>query len=136
MKKILILLLLMVSTNIFAWSLFSPKDFEECRDEAAREAKNKDSLHILINSCDEQFPARRKPEGGYEYYSASTDHTIDVSDPKLSKADWVKIKQDESGYQQWLSKTSKKSGLSKDDIDWYVRDQKRKPLTERGGKIE
>ena len=120
MKKLTVLLLLIVSTNVFAWSLFSPKDFEECRDEAAREAKNKDAMHILIKSCAQQFPARRNPEGGYQYYIGTLDNIdygyINVSDPKLTKSDWVEIKkfkqvkqdfihaEEEASYQAWLIK--------------------------------
>ena len=90
--KRLLLLLLLVSTNVLAWSLFSPKDYEECSVQAAKDGRNRDSLEVLLDYCATEFPARRNPEGGYRYYRSATNQWIDVSSPKLSKSDWVKIK--------------------------------------------
>jgi len=104
MKKLTLLLLLLVSTNVYSWFLFSPKDYEECRDESAREAKNRDALRILIDSCSEQFPARRKPEGGYQYCRSGG--CIDVSDPKLNKSDWAKIKSTKPWEMHWNNPTT------------------------------
>ena len=48
---------------------------------------NLNSLELLLDYCDTEFPARRVPEDGYRYYRSSTEQWIDVSGPKLSKSD-------------------------------------------------
>ena len=86
-----IILSLLISETASAWNLFGPKDFESCQEEAARDAKSKDALSILIDSCDSNYPARRKPQGGYYYYDFETKKYYDVSGPKPSKKDWEAI---------------------------------------------
>lgn len=44
-----------------------PRDQEECRVEAAKEAHNADALDVLLEACEIQFPATRTISGGYEY---------------------------------------------------------------------
>lgn len=44
-----------------------PRDQEECRVEAAKEARNADALDVLLEACEIQFPATRTISGGYEY---------------------------------------------------------------------
>ncbi len=102
---LLIISLSLISNAAPAWSIFSPKDYEECSVQAAKDAKNNDSLRILLDYCDTEFPARRKPEGGYHYYIGKMDRLpdqnygyLDVSGPKLTKSDWTKIKEKKNGY--------------------------------------
>ena len=78
---------------------FGPKDYEECADKAAREAKNRDSLGILLQNCHSEFPGRKKPAGGYRYFDPRTGEYVDVSGPKFSAADVVAI---EKQYQSFL----------------------------------
>src|SRR5262249_32237366 len=40
---------------------FGPKDYEDCAENAARDAKSKEALSILLYSCDSKFRGRRKP---------------------------------------------------------------------------
>ena len=101
----MLLLLFINSTNVLAWSLFGPKDYEECSVQSAKDAKNKDSLRILLAYCDTEIPARRNPEGVYRYYIGKMDRLpdqnygyLDVSGPKLTKSDWTKIKEKKNGY--------------------------------------
>lgn len=79
------------SGQVLALSFFSPKDFEDCKVEAAKEAKSQQALTILIQNCNSDFPARRKQGGGYHYYDYESGSYIDVSSPKLSKSDLRKI---------------------------------------------
>ena len=92
MKNILAALALLASATVSGTaqaSFFEPKDWEECMVQAAKDAKSEGALRILANQCMRDFPATRKPEGGYQYYDSSANIYIDVSGPKLSKNDWV-----------------------------------------------
>lgn len=81
------------SAHSLAFSFFSPKDFEECKVEAAKEAKTQQALGILVQNCNSEFPARRKQGGGYQYYDIESGSYINVSSPKLSKTDLRKIEE-------------------------------------------
>ena len=63
------------------WSnLFPPTDYEDCAVRAAKDAKSKDALSVLLSLCDSEFKGRRKPGGGYAYYnSCSGSVTSDLS---------------------------------------------------------
>jgi hypothetical protein len=69
------------------FGFFGPKDYEECAVKAAKDAKNRDALGILLQSCNSEYPARRKSTGGYRYFDSRTGEYVDVSGPKLSTAD-------------------------------------------------
>ena len=59
------------------WNLFPPTDYEDCAARAAKDAKSKDALSVLLSLCDSEFKGRRKPGGGYAYYN-SCPGTIDM----------------------------------------------------------
>jgi hypothetical protein len=61
--------------------LFGPKDYEDCAENAAREAKSKDALAILLSSCDSKFRGRRKPTGGYMLYDGRQSRYFDIAGP-------------------------------------------------------
>ncbi len=78
--------------HVEAWSLFGPSDYEECSDEAAKEAKGKNALKVMLKNCNSKFRARRKPGGGYIYCANIGQPTfqkicIDVNGPKISHSD-------------------------------------------------
>jgi len=73
-----------------AWSLFGPSDYEECSVDAAKEAKNNNSLAILLQNCNREFPARKGSDGRY-YYMTTFGISIDVESPKLTSKDRQKI---------------------------------------------
>jgi hypothetical protein len=51
------------------WNPFTPKDYEECAEQAAKDGRTPDGLRILVQACQRQFQARRDPKGnGYRYY--------------------------------------------------------------------
>src|SRR6202040_2834604 len=65
------LMLAPVTAHADFWSwLFGPKDYEDCAENATREAKSKDDLSILLFSCNSKFSGRRKPTGGYTFYES------------------------------------------------------------------
>lgn len=86
------ILLCILTTNANAFNFFGPNDFEECSANAAKEAKSKEGLGILIVKCRTDFPANRKVGGGYYFYDEETRENIDVSAPYINKNDWIKIK--------------------------------------------
>jgi hypothetical protein len=62
--------------------LFSPKDYEECAESAAKQARSKEALSILISSCDTKFVGRRKPgSGGYSYFDFRQNRAFDIAGP-------------------------------------------------------
>ena len=63
------------------WNPFAPKDYEDCAESAARDAKTKAALDILLNACDAKFPGRRKLGGGYTYYDIRQNRSFDIAGP-------------------------------------------------------
>jgi hypothetical protein len=61
--------------------LFGVKDYEECAENAAREAKSKDALAILLSSCESKFKGRRKPTSGYMLYDGRQNRYFDIAGP-------------------------------------------------------
>lgn len=51
-------------------NLFPPADYEDCAANAAKDAKSKDALSVLLSLCDSDFKGRRRPGGGYTYYNS------------------------------------------------------------------
>jgi hypothetical protein len=62
-------------------SLFPPRDCEECTESAAKAARSKEALSILVRACDSKFSARRKPGGGYTYYDSRQRRDFDIAGP-------------------------------------------------------
>lgn len=67
--------------EVYQWGLFAPKDYEDCAESAARNAKSKDALSVLISVCRSKFSGRRKLGGGYTYYDRCLDQTFDMKGP-------------------------------------------------------
>src|SRR5262249_11456443 len=63
------------------WNLFAPKDYEECAERAARDAKSKDALSILVSVRRSNFAGRRKAGGGYTYFDQCQERTFDINGP-------------------------------------------------------
>jgi hypothetical protein len=61
--------------------IFSPKDYEECAESAAKQARSKEALSVLISSCDTKFVGRRKPGGGYSYFDFRQSRAFDIAGP-------------------------------------------------------
>jgi hypothetical protein len=68
-----------------------PKDQEECRVEAAKDAKSAAALEVLLDACLSEFPANRTIGGGYEYMGHP------VAGPVPTKAELEEISQQPDG---------------------------------------
>jgi hypothetical protein len=86
------------ATVVSKWNPFPPQDYEDCAAGAARDAKSKDALSVLLSICGSEFNARRKPGGGYAYYDSCQDRTVDVKGPNPTPAELNNIKQQCSIY--------------------------------------
>ena len=93
------------------WNLFAPKGYEECAERAARDAKSKDALSILVSVCRSNFAGRRKAGGGYTYYDPCQDSTFDINGPNPT-ADEVKYIRD-----QCLAYLSVKSQMEAEEAE-------------------
>jgi hypothetical protein len=70
------------------WSwLFGPKDYEDCAESAARDAKSKEALNVLLFSCNSKFPGRRKPIGGYTFFDSRQNRYFDIAGPNPTSAE-------------------------------------------------
>lgn len=58
MKKILVLMLLMVTNSCFAWSLFGPKTYDECVLENMKGVNSDTAARLVANSCREKFKVK------------------------------------------------------------------------------
>jgi len=128
MKKLslgcaLVTFFLAIPCASFAFSLFGPKDYEECQVSAAKEAKNEKALTILLVKCADDFPARRADGGGYQYFDSQTNQVFSVSGPKMSKADWSAVTRarDEVANLARVKRENSIIALSKVDIvSWRI----------------
>jgi hypothetical protein len=80
------------------WWPFGPKDYEEYAENAAREAKSKDALSILLYSCDSKFRGRRKPTGGYMFYDSRQSRYFDIAGPNPTPNELGYIERQYSNY--------------------------------------
>src|SRR6516162_2596114 len=67
------------------WNLFAPKDYEDCAESAARDAKSKAALDILLETCNSKFKGRRKLGGGYTYFDPRQFRDFDIAGPNPTK---------------------------------------------------
>jgi hypothetical protein len=63
------------------WSLFPPKDYEECAQSAAKDAKSKAALSVLLSICGSKFAGRQRPGGGYTFYDSRQGLKFDIVGP-------------------------------------------------------
>lgn len=82
----------------WSWWPFGPKDYEECAENAAREAKSKDALGILLSSCELKFRGRRKSIGGYTLYDNRQNRYFDIKGPNPTPAELEYIERQYSTY--------------------------------------
>jgi hypothetical protein len=75
------------------WSLFPPTDYEDCAARAAKDAKSKDALSVLLSLCGSEFKGRRKPGGGFTYYDSCQHNAIDIKGPNPTPAELNDIEQ-------------------------------------------
>jgi hypothetical protein len=80
------------------WSLFAPKDYEECAQSAAKDARSKDALSVLLSICSSEFKARRKAGGGYAYYDGCRERTFDIKGPNPTPDEQAYMREKCSAY--------------------------------------
>jgi hypothetical protein len=90
------------------WNLFPPKDYEECSERAAKDAKSKDALSVLLSICRADFEGRRKAGGGYTYYDTCQSRTFDIKGPNPSPDEIEYIKMQCSGYLDEAARAAKR----------------------------
>jgi hypothetical protein len=74
------------------WNLFPPTDYEGCAARAAKDAKSKDALSVLLSVCDSDFKGRRKLGGGYTYCDTCQDRAVDIKGPNPTSAELREVK--------------------------------------------
>jgi hypothetical protein len=80
------------------WNPFLPKDYEECVESAARSAKSKEALAILVSSCSSKFVGRRNVRGGYTYYDSRQNSIFNIAGPNPTPAEWAYIEKQYAKY--------------------------------------
>jgi hypothetical protein len=78
--------------------LFGPQDYEECAESAAKDAKSKDALTVLLSLCETKFRGRRKPNGGYTFYDERQNQYFDIKGPNPTPAELEYIEREYSAY--------------------------------------
>ena len=86
------------ATVVSKWNPFSPQDYEDCAARAARDAKSKDALSVLLSICSSEFKARRKIGGGYTYYDSCQDRTFNIKGPNPTADEQKYIREECSAY--------------------------------------
>jgi hypothetical protein len=75
------------------YDLFSPKDYEDCAERAARGAKSKDALSVLLSICGSEFKGRRKAGGGYTFFDICQNREFDIKGPNLNEEEQKYLKE-------------------------------------------
>lgn len=81
------------------WSPFTPRDYEECIESAAKNAKSADALSLLVSSCSSKFVARRDViHGGYTYYDGRQSLSFKIAGPNPTTEEWANIEKQYAKY--------------------------------------
>jgi hypothetical protein len=84
-------LILLVAVTLLA--ACGPKDQEDCKAKAAKDAKSVAAMEVLLEDCQRQFPAIKRDDGSYAYYDETLSEWVGVSGPVLSDADVEKLRE-------------------------------------------
>jgi hypothetical protein len=76
------------------WNPYSSRDYEDCAARAAKDAKSKDALSVLLSVCRSEFEGRRKAGGGYTYYDSCQQKTFDIKGPNRNPDELENIKKE------------------------------------------
>ena len=55
LKKTILLVSLLISTNTFAWNLFGPRNYAECISENLKDVSSDKAATMINNACQEKF---------------------------------------------------------------------------------
>jgi xanthosine utilization system XapX-like protein len=92
------------------WNPFLPKDYEECIESAAKSAKSKEALDILVSSCGSKFVGRRNGRGGYAYYDSRQNRSFNITGPNPTAGEWTTI---ENAYNQYLADAAREKEIQR-----------------------
>jgi hypothetical protein len=92
------------------WNPFLPKDYEECIESAAKSAKSKEALSILLSSCGSKFVGRRDGRGGYVYFDSRQDRNFDIARPNPTSDEWAFV---DKAYNQHLADIAKNDEIQR-----------------------
>ena len=88
-----------VSAFVFSnWDPFPPTDYEDCAGRAAKTAKSKDGLSVLLSICRSEFKGRRKAGGGYDYYDSCQERAFDIKGPNPTPDEQTYVREQCSAY--------------------------------------
>jgi lipoprotein NlpI len=80
------------------WGSFAPKDYEECAQSAAKDARSKDALSVLLSICRSEFKGRRTAGGGYDYYDSCQERTFAIKGPNPTLDEQTYMREQCSAY--------------------------------------
>ncbi len=80
MKKLTLLFLLMVSNSSFAWSVFGPKDYDECILQNMKGVNTDVGAKLINKSCSEKFKEKEIDDSKKDRW------TLFSSDEKMSNS--------------------------------------------------
>jgi hypothetical protein len=80
------------------WPRLSPRDFEQCSDQALGTASSEDERVLLIAECDRRFAGRRKLGGGYSYYDFLQNRHFDISGPNPTPSELKRFDEEYASY--------------------------------------
>jgi hypothetical protein len=75
-----------------------PADYEDCTESAAKTAKSKAALDILVSSCERKFTGRRKSGGGYTYFDPRQFKEFNIAGPNPTAVDLKRFDEEYSRY--------------------------------------
>jgi hypothetical protein len=83
------------------WNPFAPTDYEECASRAAKEAKSKDALTVILSGCNTEFVGRRRSDRrGYTYFDPRQARSFDIEGPNPTGQEWQFIDAENVAYQR------------------------------------
>jgi hypothetical protein len=80
--------LIVVGSRAEARWFWEQEDYESCTESAAKEAKSKAGLDVLLNLCAQRFVGRRKRgTSGYTFYDVRQNRSFDIAGPNPTAAE-------------------------------------------------
>jgi hypothetical protein len=70
---------------------YTPRDYEECSENAETAATSKDERASLLTQCGLRFAGRRKMGGGYSYHDFMQNRHFDIAGPNPSPEELKQI---------------------------------------------
>jgi hypothetical protein len=78
MKKLIGLILFLISTNIYAWNVFGPKDYDECILKNMKGVTSDIGARFVDKSCREKFKDNQEDKVQYSTTNAKLSEACDI----------------------------------------------------------